>query len=89
MTMVSGQGRAIGQICPHQHRPRAVARADGAQRARAADLAPVHVPERARLRLADLDDMRPRSRLADRDASCCDELRRLRRGGHSGWRERQ
>jgi hypothetical protein len=26
--------------------------------------------------------------LADRDASCCDDLRRLRRGRHSSWCER-
>jgi len=47
----------------------------------------VDVPERARLRLADLDDVRPRFRLADRDASGFDELR-LQRGGRSSWRER-
>jgi hypothetical protein len=44
-----------------------------------ADLAPVHVSERARLGLADLDDMRhPRFRLADRDASCGDECVAIR-----------
>jgi len=43
------------------------------------DMAPVHVSERARLRLADLDDMcHPRFRLADRDASCWDECVAIR-----------